>query len=108
MCWGSVTFGEALSRYLRNTLDRFPAEERNEKAGEVAKKDLHAAMELLERELSGKSYLLGESFSLVDVSIVTNFAFLSRIGVDISAYTNINAWMGRCMSRPSVARVLAG
>lgn len=37
MAWGSVTLTEALFRYMRNTSERFPADERNAKAGESAK-----------------------------------------------------------------------
>lgn len=108
MAWGGVTVTEALSRYMRNTLDRFPAEERNEKAAETAKKDIHAALGILDAHLAGKQYLMGDEFSLVDISLVSYVPLLARFNIDTSSYTNITPWVGRCMSRPALGRVMAG
>jgi len=108
MAWGGVTLMGALSRLIRNTSDRFPEEERNEKAAEAAKRELGAALAILDREISDKPYLLGESFSLVDIMLVTFFPFMGRLGVDLAPFANINAWIGRCMSRPSLHRAMTG
>jgi len=108
MSWGSVTLAEALVRVFRNTSDRFPADERNEKAAETARKDVHAALAILDKELEGKAYLLGDSFSLVDVSIAAVLPFLARLGFDLGTYTHLNAWLGRCISRPALGRAMAG
>lgn len=109
MAWGAVTLGDGLTRFLRNTLERFPAEERNAKAAEAAKNDIHAALAILDKQLEGKQFLLGDNFSLADISIATNMPFMARLGiVDASAYGNVNAWVGRCMSRPALARAMMG
>lgn len=108
MSWGSVTLGEALTRFLRNTSDRFPAEERNPAAAEAAKKDLHAAIAMLDKHLENKQFMLGDDFSLVDVSIASLMPFMARLGVDTSAYGNVNAWVGRCITRPALGRAMMG
>jgi len=108
MAWGSVTLTEAIFRYMRNTSERFPAEERNAKAGETAKNDVHTALGILDKALADKQYLLGADFSLVDVSIVSLVPFLARVGIDTGSYANINAWVGRCMTRPALGRAMAG
>jgi glutathione S-transferase len=108
MAWGGVTLMEVLSRLVRNTSERFPEEERNPRAAEAAKRDINSALAILDRELAGKPYLLGESFSLVDITLVTFFPFMGRLGVDLTPHANINAWMGRCMSRPSLHRAMTG
>lgn len=108
MSWGSVTLGDALSRFLRNISDRFPAEERNAAAAEAAKKDLHAALAMLDKHLEGKDYMLGAAFSLVDVSIASIMPFMARLGIDTSAYGNLNAWVGRCITRPALGRAMMG
>ncbi len=108
MAWGSVTLSDALTRFLRNTSERFPADERNPKAAEAAKNDLHNALGILNTELATKEYLLGDAFSLVDVSIVSFIPFMARLGVDLSAYGNVNAWVGRCMGRPALGRAMMG
>lgn len=108
MAWSTVTLGEAVTRYLRNTADRFPAEERNAKAAETAKSDIQAALGILDKELADKPYVLGDSFSLVDVSLAALVPFLARVGIETGAFTNINAWVGRCMSRPALGRAMMG
>lgn len=108
MAWGSVTLTEAIFRYMRNTSERFPADERNAKAGETAKNDIHTALGILDNALAGKDYLLGSDFSLVDVSIVSLIPFLARFGIDTGSYANLNAWVGRCMTRPALGRAMAG
>jgi glutathione S-transferase len=108
MVWGSVTLTEALSRYMRNTLERFPADERNAKAAETAKNDAQAALAILDKELSEKQFLLGDEFSLVDVSLASLVPFMARIGVETGNYANILAWVGRCTSRPALGRAMMG
>lgn len=108
MAWGSVTLTEALFRYMRNTSERFAAEERNAKAAETAKSDIHTALGILDAHMADKQYMLGNDFSLVDVSIVSLVPFMARIGIDTGSYANINAWVGRCMARPALGRAMAG
>jgi len=108
MAWGSVSIHDALSRLLRNTSDRFPAEERNPIAGESAKKELGGLLTILDRHLDGKEFVLGGGFSLVDVSMVAFMPFLGRLGVDLNPYKHLNAWVGRGMSRPALGRAMTG
>jgi len=108
MAWGSVTLTEALSRLIRNTSERFPVEERNAAAGETAKKDLEAGLGMLDKALEGKEYLVGNAFSLVDVSLASFVPFFMRLGVETGAFANVNAWVGRCIMRPALGRAMQG
>lgn len=108
MCWTSVSLHDALSRFLRNASERFPAEERNPKAAESAKKELETMLGILERHLAGKPYVLGNDFSLADVSMAAFMPFLGRLGVDFGPFKEINAWVGRCTSRPALGRAMSG
>lgn len=108
IAWGSITLMDGVTRILRNTSDRFPADEKNAKAAESAKKDVAACLEILDRELAGKEYLVGSSFTLADLSITAFGPFMMRLGVDLNPYKNVNAWIGRSMQRPALARVMAG
>src|SRR5262245_56724218 len=66
MAWGSVSLIEAGMRFLRNTSDRWPAEQRSLGAAEAARKELHDLLHVLDDALAGRQYLLGDSFSLAD------------------------------------------
>jgi len=108
MAWSSVTVHDALSRFMRNTMDRFPAEERNEKAGQAAKKELGELLAILDRNLQGKEYLVAGTFSLADVGLAAFMPFLGRLGVDLNPFKNLNEWVGRCIARPALGRAMAG
>jgi len=108
MAWGAVTLGEAATRLIRNVADRFPKEEQNPKAAESAKRDINSLLEILDKALEGKEYLVGGKFSLADAAIVSFLPFLGRFGVDFSAHKNVNAWVGRAMGRPALAKAMQG
>jgi len=107
MAWGSVSLTEAGSRFMRNTSQRFPAEQRSGGAAEAARKELDDLLRVLDDGLSGREYLLGE-FSLADCAVATTAAFIGRIGVDLAPYQNVAAYIGRCMARPALVRAVAG
>jgi glutathione S-transferase len=108
MTWGSVTLSEALVRLLRNTSDRFPADERNPKAADGARADLRSLLGILDATLEGREYLVGGAFSLVDLSIAAFAPLLGRLGVDFGPWKNVNAWLARSMQRPALARTMMG
>lgn len=108
MAWGTATLSETGARYMRHTSERFPAEQRNEKAGEAAKKEVGDHLAILDHALAGKEYLVGDKFSLADLAIVSFVPFLARLGLDVGPYANIQAWVARCMARPAMARVMTG
>lgn len=107
MCWVSVTVSECVTRFIRNG-ERFPAEQRNQAQLEAAKKEMDGLLAILDKALEGKEYLVGDKFSLVDVSSAAFIPFIARFGVDMNPHKNINAWSARCMARPALARVMAG
>ena len=107
--WGTVTAASHLFRVMYNTLDRFPAAERNLAQAEAAKKDFGQCLEILDHALTGKDYLVGNAFSLVDVANASTVAFGGmRLGIDFSTYKNVTAWVARSTQRPAMARAAAG
>jgi glutathione S-transferase len=107
-CWGSVSLYEALVRLLRNTSDRFPAEEKNPSAAEGAKKELDGYLAILDGHLQGREWIGGETFSIADVALGALMPMLGRLGVDTGKYAALTAWAGRCLARPALARAMMG
>jgi glutathione S-transferase len=71
-----------------------------------------AALAILDRALQGRSYLLGEAFTLADVNVATTLCEpweAGRIDGDIvpaeHGLAALGAWLERCIARPSWARV---
>jgi glutathione S-transferase len=106
MVWAGVTLGDAALRILRNTSDRFPADQRNEKAGEAAKKEMTDLWGMVDKALEGKEYLVGGRFSFADLAVAGYMPISMRLGVDAGGLKNVQAWSGRCTSRPALGRVM--
>ena len=109
MAWGSVSLAEAGQRLMRNTLDRFPSAERNAATATAARTEINHLLSVLESGLSGRQYILGETFSLVDCAVGSMVWFLAqRLQVDLAPYPQVGAWAGRLMTRPALARIMSG
>ncbi len=53
-------------------------------------------------QLEGKSYLMGDKFSVADAYLFTVAGWGRHVGVDISGLANLGAFMTRMMARPAV------
>jgi glutathione S-transferase len=107
--WGSVTLGTAIFRLVSNTAERFPAEMKNPKVAEAAKKEVQDLFGILDRELAGKEYLGGAAFSLLDVAVASMVTFARMVGgIDVSTFKNLDAWAQRCTARPAMAVAAGG
>jgi glutathione S-transferase len=106
--WSTVTLAANTFRYMQNSSERFPAEQRNALQAEAARKEIDANLAVLDAQLAGRHYLLGEHFTLADVACASIGAMFARAGVDVSAWPNVSAWIARCMQRPAVAAAMAG
>lgn len=104
--WANVTLGEATWRWARNTSDWTPAAERNPQAGETAKKDMHECLAILDRNLQGRSFIVGD-YTLADTHLNSMTDWLRYMKVDFSAFKNLEAWSKRCADRPAYKKVMA-
>ncbi len=57
-------------------------------------------------QLAGKSYLMGEEFSVADAYLFTVAGWGGYVGVDISGLPNLSAYMARVKARPAVQEAL--
>ena len=103
--WASAGFLEPLNRWARNTASYIPAEQQNPKAAEAGKKDLGAAIQVLDDALAGKSYLVDDKFSLADLATSSYFGWLKFMGYDYTHFKNVQAWVDRCLGRPAAVKV---
>ena len=105
MVWANVGFLEPLNRWARNTASYIPAEQQNAKAAEQGKKDLGAAIQVLDEALAGKSYLVEDKFSLADLAASSYFGWLKFMGYDYTSFKNVQPWVDRCLGRPAAMKV---
>jgi len=72
-----------------------------------AREQLDAALKVVDDELVGKEFILGDQFSAADVMIGTMLGWCAMQGLLGAGGTNVHAYLGRLATRPAVARAQA-
>lgn len=60
----------------------------------------------LDKQLAAKPYLLGDSYSVADAYAFTVLGWTKHVGIDLSPYAHIVAYLDRVGSRPAVQAAL--
>ena len=60
----------------------------------------------VDAQLEGKDYLMGSEFSVADPYLFTVTNWAKHVGVDLSAFKNVAAFMARMAARPAVQEAL--
>ncbi len=60
----------------------------------------------VDAQLEGKDYLLGSDFSVADPYLFTVTSWAKHVGLDLSSFKNVAAFMARMAERPSVQQAL--
>jgi glutathione S-transferase len=102
--WANVGFYDPVNRWMRNRASYIPADQHNVKAAEAAMNDLGGTMQILDKALAGKSYLVHDAFSLADLAVSSYFGWLRFAGYDYSPFKNVKAWADRCLGRPAAVK----
>ena len=67
---------------------------------------LEARLQWIDSELSGKSYLMGDAFTVADAYLFVVHSWCKYCGLDVSALMNLNAFACRMEARPAVQAAL--
>ena len=73
-----------------------------EEAKAIFKDKLKSRYEWLDGQLADKPYLMGDQFSVADGYLFTVTNWAKPTGVDISDFSNLQAWHARVAARPAV------
>ena len=87
--------------------DRLRPEGKNDPFGvEEAKAVLHTAYDMIDKDMAGKSWVMGDDFSMADCA-AAGALFYANSQVPIPAtHKNAAAYLERLLARPSYARVM--
>ena len=78
---------------------RLPPEDRDPQRLAEALKVIEAPFRVLDSALTGRSYLLGNDFTVADLNVA---AVISRaIDMDLAATPRLGDWLRRCLERPA-------
>ncbi|HEV7577859.1 MAG TPA: glutathione transferase GstA [Caldimonas sp.] len=72
----------------------------------MAKAKLMDRYRWVDAQLEGKSYLMGDAFSVADAYLFTVTNWAKPLGLDISGFRNLGAFMARVAARPAVQEAM--
>lgn len=72
----------------------------------IALEALTKRLQWVDQQLAGKSYLMGEQFSVADAYLYTVSRWAGFVGLDLSGMANILAFQQRMAQRPAVQAAL--
>lgn len=72
----------------------------------MAETRLNARLQWVNGELAGKTYLLGDNFSVADAYLFVVAGWGKHVGIDVSGLANLSAFMARVSARPAVQEAL--
>ena len=72
----------------------------------IARANLAKRYRRIDEQLNGRSYLMGDRFSVADAYLFTVTNWAGHVGVDLSEYPNLQAFQKRVAERPAVKEAL--
>jgi glutathione S-transferase len=74
---------------------------------EEARTLLGTALSILERELAGKTWAIGDAFTMADCAAASPLFYANKLMPFGATHRNVAAYFERLLERPSYARALA-
>jgi glutathione S-transferase len=78
----------------------------SDEAKQGAKSNIAKRLAYLNDQLANRQYLMGAKFTAADAYAFTIINWTNFVGMDLKAYPNIAAYMGRVAARPKVQETL--
>jgi len=72
----------------------------------VYRERLKGRYKYVNEQLEGKQYLMGDTFTAADAYLFTVSSWAKHVGVDITGFAALQAYLGRVGARPSVQAAL--
>lgn len=100
LVWTNVSLSGALMVWFHLTGDVPEKERHGVPAGAAAKAEVEKHLGILDAALKGRTWLVGDTFSLVDVHVIGFAAWLGMCGFDLARWPSLDAWVKRGAARP--------
>ena len=70
---------------------------------DISRENLGKRLDWVDKQLAGKQYLMGDTFTVADAYLFTVLRWSGRVKLDLSPYTNVTAYMDRVAGAPEGA-----
>ena len=101
--WGMTEIEPHLMQMLLHKI-MYPEEQRRPEAVTEAETAIERPLRVLDAHLAVRDTILGGDFSIADLNVASVLSMGAMVGYDVGAFPNVSAWLGRCVSRPALAR----
>jgi glutathione S-transferase len=95
--WAATSLEGPYEKWATHT-HWLPERLRERPQAEAAAQSLQRPLNLLERHLAGREYLLGRAFTVADLNVAGVIALLRRF--EQERRPSVASWLDRCLSRP--------
>jgi glutathione S-transferase len=85
---------------------RVPAALHHAGQAQATQTEIAQLLELIAGHLAGKSYLLGNEFSLADLVVASTVRYGTYCGASLDKHPVVAAWVARCFERPSLKQAM--
>ena len=72
----------------------------------ISKENLGKRFDWLDKQLAGKQYLMGDTFTVADAYLFTVLRWSPRVEIDLAKWPNVKAYVDRVAARPKVQEAL--
>ena len=104
--WSYVTYAANLMLLNVSRSERVSPELHNPALTVHSKKELDRLLGMLEARLGKQKYMLGASYSLVDLVVASVVGYGVFVGVPVDGFPRVKAWLADFQSRASYTSVL--
>ncbi|KAJ5585801.1 hypothetical protein VI817_008873 [Penicillium citrinum] len=80
--------------------------EKIESAKERYYNEIRRVSSVLDRVLKDKEYLAGDKWSYADLAFIPWYLLVDMLGISLSEYPHLEAWLNRQKAKPAVAKAL--
>ena len=107
--WSIWAITEAEEPVLTTLLHRLflPESQRDAAKADDAARRFETPLRVLDGELAGKTYLLGDDFTVADLNVASVLSWAPMGGLDLGKGANVAAWMNRCTARPAFTKTMS-
>lgn len=102
--WMVSEFQPHVSNIFKHS--RLPGYQRDVGFMDFCKSRVMYQTDLLEKELNGKQYLVGNKFSLADLNVASYASIHYTLHNDLSVFPNFAKWLNNMTSRPALKSVI--
>jgi glutathione S-transferase len=109
LIWGQVSLGTAVIRYMNNTSDYVPRELHHAGQAEIALKEVHTLLAILDAHLATRAFLVGDHFTLADLDLAAVLGWATAAAkINITTYPKLTAWLATIGQRPVMRKMMSG